>query len=607
MLYSFLHPSSTPSRTDAYPLGFLELFWPIPLLFVGITGIQQPLLVGIALFLAMIPWGLRLISIKRLTQSDFFIGAGWLLLTGCAAISAWLSYNPGLSWPVVLTIMGATGLFYAVINSTASYWSIVKLLVGITALMALYFITQYGYFGYWTETGILARTARQGRRIFPNIVFFSPHVNAVASFTIGPLLLSVALIYRARGWSRIWWIGIAGLITLALLLTDSRGSWLGLLVAFIIWAILLMKERSLQWIAAVSLIASTVISFYFLLQLPPEHRPGFLNGLVETYTSRFSLYHNSLYLILDYPFTGIGLGETFAMVYSKYQLLIQVPFLTYAHNIFLTIGLGLGLPGLIALCWILVSYYGFVAHVLTAKKLRHRRDRVLFTAVWLATTAIFIHGITDSPQFSNGLWTLPALVIIMGLTITVGRPALANSEVKDRMWQSPRPYIVAGAVIVLLVLAGMVYRTSLMGVWYANLGSLFHTYSDLSENLQGDETRQQAIQYYQRALSFDPNQAVPNRRLGLMALEAEQFEQAVAFLESAYQVQPGNQSTIKALGYAYLWSGQLDKSETLLQQRDDLPEITEELAQYSWWWGTQNRPDLATYAAAMEQRLSSDR
>jgi putative inorganic carbon (HCO3(-)) transporter len=607
MAYSSPQPSTHSSPKDNNPLGHLELFWPLPLLFLGIIGIQQPIMVGIALFLAIVPWGLRLTTTKQLTQHDFFIGVGWLLLTGCAAISAWLSYDPALSLPVVVALAGSTGLFYAVINSKTSHWNIVKLLVGTGALMALYFLTQYAHFGYWAETGVLARIARQGGRFFPDIAFFVPHVNAVAAFLAGPLLLNVALIYKAKGFQRAAWTGIAVLILFALLITGSRGSWLGLLVALIIWGLLLMKERSLRWIAAISLIASAVISLYFLLQLPPEQRPRFLNGLVETYTSRFSLYNNSFYLILDYPFTGIGLGETFAMVYSEYQLLIQVPFLTYAHNIFLTIGLGVGLPGLIALMWILVSYYGFIIRVLTGKKLRHRRDRVLFNATWLATTAIFIHGLTDSPQFSNAVWSLPVLVTIMSLTVTVGRPALSNQEFKGKIWQPALSYVIAGVVIVLLLLTSMVYRTDLMGAWYANLGSLFHTYSDLSDDYQDDETRQQAINYYQQALQFNPNQASANRRLGLMALEARQFEQALVFLESAYRVQPANQSTIKALGYAYLWTGQLDRSEILLQQRDDLSEIIEELAQYHGWWKTQNRSDLADYAAEMEQRLSSVR
>jgi O-antigen ligase len=366
-----MRPTTPPPAKMTSPLshaiGRLELFWPLPLLLIGMINVQQPVLVVAALILALVPWGLRLVTTRRLSRPDYFIGVGWLLLTVFACFSGWLSYNPALSWPAVLALAGATGLFYAVLNSTISHWTLTKLLVTIAAMMAVFFLTQYRYLGYWQETGTLAHIARQAGRVFPDLVFFTPHVNAVATFLAAPLLLNVALIYRVKGFGKFGWIGTVLLIGSALLLTGSRGSWLALLVAFTLWGLLLMKERALRWIAAAGLVASVALSLFFLLGLPPDQRPGFLNSLLETYGSRFSLYINSIYLILDYPFTGIGLGDTFAMVYSKYQLLIDVPFLTYAHNIFLTIGLGLGLPGLVALVWILVSYYSFVVRVLNAK------------------------------------------------------------------------------------------------------------------------------------------------------------------------------------------------------------------------------------------------
>ena len=53
-----------------------------------------------------------------------------------------------------------------------------------------------------------------------------------------------------------------------------------------------------------------------------------LNSTFAEASIRLQLYRNSLYLIRDYAFTGIGLGSTFAMVYSRYGLLIFVPFLS---------------------------------------------------------------------------------------------------------------------------------------------------------------------------------------------------------------------------------------------------------------------------------------
>jgi len=94
--------------------------------------------------------------------------------------------------------------------------------------------------------------------------------------------------------------------------------------------------------------------------------------------------------------------------------------------------------------------------------------------------------------------------------------------------------------------------------------------------------------------------------MGMIALDDRRFDAAIAYLQQAYQNEPGNQATFKALGLAYLWTGQLDAAEFLLRQRDDLAEVTEELGVWSWWWGTQDRKDLSEYAGQMASRLSSN-
>ena len=126
-----------------------------------------------------------------------------------------------------------------------------------------------------------------------------------------------------------------------------------------------------------------------------------------------------------------------------------------------------------------------------------------------------------------------------------------------------------------------------------------------------DSTRQvvteQAVNDFARALSLRPVQAGANLRLGLMALNRENFEVATAYLAQAYSQEPGNQATLKALGYAYLWTGQLDSAQRLLRQRDDQDELIEELGNWSTWWAGQGQAELSGYATEMAQRLSAER
>ena len=204
---------------------------------------------------------------------------------------------------------------------------------------------------------------------------------------------------------------------------------------------------------------------------------------------------------------------------------------------------------------------------------------------------------------------MPMLFAVLGLTIATGRPALlskskTNETVteKETRWK----WLALAIIAVFLIGTAVIFWRPIASAGYANLGAVYQTQADLSIDLNDDAREvaaQRAIIYFERALSLNPSQAVANRRFGIMALEREVFDVAVVYLKRAFDQEPGNQATLKALGYAYLWTGQLDVAEKLLRQRDDRDELREELGTWSWWWGTQERYDLSEYANEMVERL----
>ncbi len=590
----------------------LELIWPFPLIGIGVLGILDPLMIGVAIFLALMPWLARWLVFGRVTRPAFVGGAlAALVASGLVGIGS--AYDPALSWSMLLTLLGSVSLFFAIVNSAGSPWRVGNGLVIAAGLLALYFVGQYGYFDYQEEAGRLARLGRMTGSWMPDLVFFTPHPNAVAGFLEGTLLLSLVLAWRTRGGRRLAW-GLAALvIAYGLFISGSRGSWVGLVVAISIGALLLVPNRALRLIGAGLGAVGGLLSIYLAARLPPDRQMSVVNSALKTVGSRSVLYRNSLHLLGDYPFTGIGPGDTFAMVYSRYQLLIRVPFLTYAHNLFLAVGLGYGLLGLIALAWLLIDFYRFVVRVEGAGV--SERSLPLFRAAWLGVTVTFVHGLIDSPQFSNARWTTPMLFALLGLAVAVGRPALIRAGqwrtvnvFKER--RRGQGWIVLVTLAIVLLAAAMVFRRPLASVWYANLGALYQTRADLSPELDEavrEAVMARAVASFERALSLNLSQPVANRRLGMIALDRQDFEAAVVYLERAYPQEPGNQATLKLLGYAYLWTGQLDLAQGLLRQLDDRSELVEELGNWRWWWGTQNREDLSAHANEMIQRLSAGR
>ena len=580
-----------------------ELVWPLPLLVIGILGLQVPLLVILSLVLACMPWLARWIVTGRITRPSF-LGNALGLLAISAGIGVWAAYDRALSWPMLLTLLGSLSLFFAIINSDAPTRHIAGGLAVAAGLLALYFVGQYAHFGYGEAVG--RRPGYLGGltgSLLPRLVLFTPDPNAMAGFLEGALLASLALAWSARGRGRWAWGCAAALIGYALLITGSRGAWVGVAVALAMGALLLIPSRALRLALGALGIAGAVAAVSFAGRLAASGQQlVFFSSALDTAGNRLALYLNSLHLLADYPLTGIGLGDTFAMVYSRYQLLILVPFLTYSHNLFLSVALGQGVLGLLALAWLLIGFYVFAARVELAGV--RQPSLFLFRAAWLGATATFVHGLIDSPQFSASRWTMPMLFALLGLAIRIGLPATARLEwgVGRRGWR----WIGPAAVALTLIVAGLVFRQQLAGAWQANLGALYQTQAELAPDLDdiGRETAMaQAVAHFERTLVISPAHPAANRRLGLIALGRQDFETAAAYLERAYPLERSNQATLKALGYAYLWTGRLDPARELFRQVQLRSELVKELDYWRWWWGEQGQPDLARYAEEMKERL----
>jgi tetratricopeptide (TPR) repeat protein len=152
------------------------------------------------------------------------------------------------------------------------------------------------------------------------------------------------------------------------------------------------------------------------------------------------------------------------------------------------------------------------------------------------------------------------------------------------------------------------FRQPLLSAWHANWGAVYQTQAELSPDLTDEERKainNRAITHFEQAITLNPAQPVANRRFGMMALNREVFEVAVVYLSQAYEQEPHNQATLKALGLAYLWTGRLGPAQEIFQHLDAQHEVIEELGVWSWYWGEQGREDLSAYAAEMKDRLSA--
>jgi O-antigen ligase len=550
-----------------------------------------------------------------------------LLFALSAALGVLPAYDPSRSTQALTAILVSVALYFAVAYLTRS-WLAVRIVSGVVILastvLALYFITQFGYQDYAETPAVIQQIGRATTVPMRSGDYLHP--NAVAAFLGVAVPLGIAQALSSRHiWSKGFWALCSLVILYAIFLSYSRGAWLALAVVTVLVIVLVILKRLPSRIAfvAVGIVVVAIVLGVIAIGRQGVDNIPFLASAFSTASNRGQLYRNSLYLLGDYPYTGIGLGDTFAMVYSRYVLLIFVPFLTYAHNLPLAVWLNQGLLGLVSLAGMIVALYTLVYRVT-----RIAEPRRLFHGAWLGATVALLHGLTDAPQYAEHHWVMPMLFIAMGLTVASGRIAVGEMDEYD----TPQPIFwrrrIALAAALVAIVAGVlvVFSRPLMAAWYTNLGAIDETRAELapgpgsiddqtgqyaaSTNILTEAQRQSyydsAEAWYRKALEADSNYPNANRRLGNLLVNRGRYEEGVPLLEMAFAADPTYDATIKGLGLAYVWVGRLDDAMSIIALHDNPDSMAEELNTWGTFHNEQNRPLLAARALETAQLLYPD-
>jgi O-antigen ligase len=499
------------------------------------------------------------------------------LLSAVAGVAP--AYDRSLCWPTLVALAAGLLLYLLISRAVVSFrWWLGSAfgLVGAGSLLALMSVAQ--------RAGV------------QSLAFWISHPNSVATFVEGPVFVAAALALTAkrRGWRVVGGTGV-GLMVLALVLSGSRGAWLAVATTTALWVCLHWRPARVIAIAAGVLASGLtvyVITRGDIAALGDVPAAGPLLSALFLRPDRLEVYRNGVYLIQDFPLTGIGLGRQFGMVYSKYALLIEHLFLTYSHNLYLEVWLEQGLLGMVALLWLMAALYQAVwTHKGTG-------DGALFQSAWLGVTAVIIHGVTDARQYQDPWCWLPffALLGLVGAVLLRGSSGMR----RGRRWLFP------AAVMGAFLLAVAVALFPWPATYHTNRGCVLQARADLAPSLdegQRADLRQRAVDRYRRAIQFDADNRTARQRLGLMLVQDLKFDAGIKHLEVAWRADPGNTTTHKALGLAYVWVGDLESARPLLI---DVPGVVEELNVWGWWWGTEQQVEQSLSAYRMSLLLEPD-
>lgn len=243
----------------------------------------------------------------------------------------------------------------------------------------------YAIFQYFTLLGL--PRAWLGNSIEPKrALSVFDHPNGFALF-ITPLLAFLLPFVFEKRLSVIYKLSyVVGI--LGLLLSLSRGGWLGFTAAASVY-VLFFATKKVQKTAIVSAMILAAIIYSV---------PNLKYRIILAYKgdrsteSRYSLWHTAENMISDSPILGKGL-QGFKLNFEKYNTDPKQPSINLAHNIFLNFWVETGLAGLIL--FILISLFALFR--------AWRLQGLVSIGITLFLVAIFTHGLVDNPYLKNDL------------------------------------------------------------------------------------------------------------------------------------------------------------------------------------------------------------
>lgn len=576
-----------------------------------------------AVALALVPWAVHAACTGEVRHRTPFDAALLLFLTTAAASLA-ATYDPQgvqavfpapIGWGKLWGLVLATLVFYALVSLNTERerrWAM-GLLSGFGAAIALWFMTTNDWDATPVKWDLIPRLGRLVQSVLPGVLGSPLHPNVAGGLVALTLPITLELAAEPmrpgmRGpslWTA-WGLASAALMGLALLLSSSRGAWLGFAGALCLAGAWWLAGRVsgggrriavFLGLVAVGALAGTVVQ----LASPP------LRALTlgsEAAANRLRIFSQAALLVRDYAFTGCGLGQ-FPLVHSTYALLIHVPVLIYAHATPLAVAVEQGLPAAVTLLavWMGAAWLGLQALA------RSERAPAGLVAGLLGLVVLMVHGTFDNVIYGTRalllLWLPVGLIVAShqrcrsGLLPDDGldqrdeeirRPC--SGQAKRSFWR--RWWAVAATMLAALVVGVLFWRPLAAG-WQANVGAVHQTLVELRaydwhhfDDPTLDEVRRRedlsaAMAHFERALAADPGQATARTRLAQIALAQSAYDEGLTHAQAAWEAGHRDRVTRLVLGDALVAQGRVDEAVSIVRGLKWAESRLDGQAFYRYW------------------------
>lgn len=251
-------------------------------------------------------------------------------------------------WAIYAVFIAAYFLVTNLITAKHQLWHLLVVFVISGFLVCLYGIAQY-LFGWDTAQAWMDEEMFQDIKMRIYSTLENPNVLGEYILLVLPAAIGLMWVVK-KPLARLTYAGIAAVMLLALILTFSRGCWIGLLLAA---AVFITFAAGKLW--GLALIAPPLLPA--VLPQSILNRFTSIGNMEDSSTSyRVYIWMGTLAMIRDFWISGIGMGaEAFTQVYPFYSYNgIVAP---HSHNLFLQILVESGVVGIVVFLLVLVLFF----------------------------------------------------------------------------------------------------------------------------------------------------------------------------------------------------------------------------------------------------------
>ena len=365
--------------------------------------------------------------IKSLTDKEFkwrYDGIGFLILLFItiylfAAITSFAMVKSISIWAIYTVFLGA---YFLIINLVKTRKQLNNLLITFVIsglLVCLYGIAQY-VFGWDTKQAWMDEEMFTDIKMRIYSTLDNPNVLGEYILLVLPVAIGI-MFTKKHVFSKFVYAGISAVLFGALILTFSRGCWLGLMAAAVIFVTF----------AAGKLWGLAIVALPFLPMVLPEsiiNRFTSIGDMKDSSTSyRVYIWMGTLAMIKDFWVSGIGMGqEAFTEVYPFYSYNgIVAP---HSHNLFLQVLVESGICGIVVFTAIILL---FIKKMMTGYQFGGRKGRELSTTIVAISSGVcgfLLQGMFDNCFYNYRVLLVFWCVIAMAMACTYVAKSLLMEE-----------------------------------------------------------------------------------------------------------------------------------------------------------------------------------